>query len=412
MHVPTFPTLAGCCRDRGNGQPVSPSVAPADDAPDIHRHNPAMQESPPDAADVAMLDSPAELSPPNGSRLLRPVARMTIGLWSLNFLLVTMAGIVGGIEHQLLRAGLRSGLTLIGIGLCVGMHRLIMLMPPRPFQRRALLTFALSFCAALVHLLANEAALRLADIATAAPTRDELGLNIIIYGFWAWFFFAWASLHLAIDYSDQVRRQSQEHTRIAVAAREAQLRALRYQINPHFLFNTLNSLSTLVLDRRNDEAEDMIGRLSSFLRTALEDNSADRSTLALELRNQRLYLEIEQTRHPELSIDFDIERGLDHALLPGFLLQPLIENAVKYGRRATGQIARIRISARARHEQLEICITNDIGASAGLHGTGLGLANVRERLRLHYGSRFEFTAGSIEAMTFEVRLAIPLVMAA
>ena len=372
-----------------------------------------MSETGPDSTDAAIRD-PADESPAfaeGGSRLLRPVGRMTIGLWALNFLLVTVAGIVGGLEHQLLRAGLRFGLTLIGIGLCVGMHRLIMLMPPRPFQRRALLTFALSFCAALIHMLANEAALRLADIPTASLTRDQIGLTIIIYGFWAWFFFAWASLHLAIDYSDQVRRQSQEHTRIAIAAREAQLRALRYQINPHFLFNTLNSLSTLVLDRRNEEADQMIGRLSSFLRTALEDNSADRSTLAQELENQRRYLEIEQTRHPQLAVDFDIERGLDPTLLPGFLLQPLIENAVKYGRRDTGQNAHIRISARACQENLEIRITNDIGTSTRAPGTGLGLANVRERLRLHYGSRFEFAAGSIDATTFEVRLVIPRVLA-
>ncbi|HEY6642045.1 sensor histidine kinase [Povalibacter sp.] len=363
-----------------------------------------MSEVIPATTDPTMREDAREAS------ILPTVARMTVGLWAANYLMVTLSGIAGDMEHQLVRAALRLGLTVFGIGLCVGMHRLIMQIPPRPFRRRALLTFALAFCAAFIHLLANNAALHWAGVATA-PTRDTLGLSVIIYGFWAWFFLAWAALHLAIDYSEQVRRQSQEHARIGIAAREAQLRALRYQINPHFLFNTMNSLSTLVLDRRNAEAGHMIGRLSDFLRMALEDTSADCTTLAMELENQRLYLEIEQTRHPELAIDYDIERRLENASLPSFLLQPLVENAVKYGRRGSGQIARIRIAARALGEQLELRITNDFAAPTRTQGTGLGLANVRERLRLHYGGHFEFAAGPVGATTFEVRLAIPLALA-
>ena len=339
-------------------------------------------------------------------QLMRPVARMTVGLWAANFLLITASGMAGGLEHQLLRGSLRFGLTLFGIGLCVGMHRLIMLIPPRPFRRRGLLTFALSFCAALIHLLANEAVLRLNGIATSF-SLDRASLTIIVYGFWAWFFLAWAALHLAIDYSEQVRRQALAHARISIAAREAQIRALRYQINPHFLFNTLNSLSTLVLDHRNEEAQRMIDRLSSFLRSALEEDSADRTTLAAEIANQRQYLEIEQTRHRELTIDFDIEPGLDRAIVPSFVLQPLVENAVKYGPRGSHLTARIRISARSREQKLELVVTNDVGGPRA-SGTGIGLVNVRERLRLHYGDQFEIAAGPAADNTFEVRLLTPL----
>jgi len=362
-------------------------------------------------SNTAAVDSRADSIPGDTGlpQLLRPVARMTVGLWTANFLLVSAAGFASGLQHQLLRGGLRIALTLFGIGLCVGMHRLIMLMPPRPFRRRGLLTFALSFCAALVHQLANEAALRMNGIATSFST-DQTGLAIIIYGFWAWFFLAWAALHLAIDYSDQVRRQALAHTQMSIAAREAQIRALRYQINPHLLFNTLNSISTLVLERRSDEVQQMIDRLSAFLRSALEDNSADTTTLAAELEKQRQYLLIEQTRHRELAIDFDIEPGLDQAILPGFLLQPLVENAVKYGPRGSNEIARIRIAARSRDQQLEIVVTNDVGG-ARASGTGIGLANVRERLRAHYGSKFELAAGPAGANQFEVRLITPLTLA-
>ena len=354
-------------------------------------------------------EPPALLDDSESPRLLKPIARMTIGLWGANFLLVTASGMASGLEHQVLRGSLRLGLTVFGIGLCVGMHRLIMLMPPRPFVRRGLLTFVLSFFAALIHLFANEAVLRLNGIATSF-SLDQATLTIIVYGFWAWFFLAWAALHLAIDYSDQVQRQARAHTRISIAAREAQIRALRYQINPHFLFNTLNSLSTLVLDRRNDEAQQMIDRLSSFLRTALEDNSVDRTTLAAEIQNQRRYLEIEQTRHRDLTSEFDIAPGLDRAMLPCFLLQPLIENAVKYGPRGGHQEARIRITARAWGDQLELAVVNDVGA-ARASGTGIGLANVRERLRMHYGESFSLAAGPAPDNTFDVRIRIPLLLA-
>jgi LytS/YehU family sensor histidine kinase len=243
-------------------------------------------------------------------------------------------------------------------------------------------------------------------------TRDAIGLNVIFYGYWAWFFLAWAALHLAIDYSDQVRRQSEEHARIVVAAREAQIRALRYQINPHFLFNTLNSLSTLVLDRRTADSEQMIDRLSAFLRTALDDSPADETTLATEIANQRLYLEIEQARYPELTVDLDIEAGTEKALVPVFLLQPLVENAVKYGRFSAGQAMRICICARKRWEWLEVSVINDAPETVRSRGMGLGLSNVRERLRLRYGKEFKFNAGPAAGSTFEVRLSLPLTIRA
>jgi LytS/YehU family sensor histidine kinase len=365
--------------------------------------DPSNDNSRTDAPDPASMRDAAEQRP----AVARPVLAMTIGLWGLNFAMITGSGAIAGFEHQWLRLGLRTGLTVFGIGLCYGIHRLIMLAPARPFRRRAWLTIGLTFCAALIHLLANEAALRLTGIITLPVTRDVIGLNVIFFGFWVWFFLAWAALHLAIDYGDQVRRQSDAHARIVIAAREAQIRALRYQINPHFLFNTLNSLSTLVLDKRAAESGQMIDRLSAFLRTVLEDDPADETTLAIEIANQRLYLEIEQARFPDLAVEFDIEPGVERALVPSFLLQPLVENAVKYGRPAAGRRSSLRIKAQSRWERLEIAVINDVPEVARSHGTGLGLSNVRERLRLRYGKDFSFSAGPAAAGTFEVRLSLP-----
>ncbi len=337
----------------------------------------------------------------------RPVVAMTIGMWLLNVAMITTSGAIAQFAHQWLRGGLRLGLAVFGIGLCLGIHRLIMLAPARPFRRRIWLTIGLTFCAAFIHWMANEAVLRVSGIVYPA-TRDGLGLNAIFFGYWAWFFLAWAALHLAIDYSDQVRRQSDEHARIAIAAREAQIRALRYQINPHFLFNTLNSLSTLVLEKRSAESEQMIERLSAFLRTALEDDPADEVTLATEIANQRLYLEIEQARFPELAVEFDIEASVERALVPSFLLQPLVENAIKYGRPSSRRKASLSIKACTRWERLELSVTNDVPETRVAHGTGLGLSNVRERLRLRYGKDFTFAAGPGPGGRFEVRLSLPL----
>jgi len=160
----------------------------------------------------------------------------------------------------------------------------------------------------------------------------------------SWYFFivAWGVLYVALSYAAKVGHAERRAAAYRSEAQAAQLRALRYQINPHFLFNTLNSLSTLVLRQRTQEAERMIMNLATFFRTSLTNDPSADVPLSDEIRMQRLYLDIEQIRFPErLSVVVDVPEELENAHVPGLILQPVVENAIKHG------VARSSAHARA-----------------------------------------------------------------
>jgi sensor histidine kinase YesM len=204
-----------------------------------------------------------------------------------------------------------------------------------------------------------------------------------------YFLMSWAMLYLALSYASEVRVAERRAARFAQAAQQAELRSLRYQVNPHFLFNTLNSLSTLVLRNRPDEAESMIMNLSTFYRTSLTGDPLDDVPLADEVQLQQLYLAIEAVRFPDrLRIEIDVPDALMNCCVPGLILQPLVENAIKYGvARATRPVT-IHIAAREADGVLHLTVSDDgdvIPADCD-KGSGIGLANVRDRLDARYGS--------------------------
>jgi two-component sensor histidine kinase len=204
---------------------------------------------------------------------------------------------------------------------------------------------------------------------------------------WYFFIVSWSVLYIAFSYAARVRFSERAAARYRDEAQEAQLRALRYQINPHFLFNTLNSLSTLILRQRTDEADRMILNLANFFRASLTENPMEDVTLEEEVRLQRLYLDIEQCRFPErLKVAIDIPDALQKALIPGFLLQPLVENAVKHGVARSLQPVTITLRARAENDKLHVTIEDDGNPILEApSGTGVGLRNVRERLQARFG---------------------------
>jgi LytS/YehU family sensor histidine kinase len=191
--------------------------------------------------------------------------------------------------------------------------------------------------------------------------------------------------------------------------REAQMLALRFQLNPHFLFNTLNAISSLVVLGRPRDAEAMIDRLSSFLRGSLAADPDRLVTVEEEFEMLENYLEIESVRFGErLDTSISMPPQLGDAQVPPFLLQPLVENAVKYAVAPSRDPVTIGIAARERDGQLEleVCDTGRSGASAE-SGTGVGLANVRERLRLSFGAQGEMSAVPSES-GWRVLLTMPL----
>jgi two-component sensor histidine kinase len=227
---------------------------------------------------------------------------------------------------------------------------------------------------------------------------------------WFFFFVAWSGLYVALSYATRVRQIERTASLYRAAAQSAQLRALRYQINPHFLFNTLNSLSTLILRKRNEEAEKMIMNLATFFRTSLTGDPTEDVTLAEEIRTQRLYLEIEQNRFPErLRVTIDVPPELEQALVPGFILQPIVENAIKYGVSRSIDPVTVAIRARAEGGDLLISVVDDGCPSfEAPAGTGVGLKNVTDRLATHFDGAASMIFGPRAEGGFRVDLKLPL----
>ena len=198
---------------------------------------------------------------------------------------------------------------------------------------------------------------------------------------------AWASLYLALASSEAARGAERREGEYRRAAKAAELRSLRYQVNPHFLFNTLNSLSALVMTGKAEAAEAMIQTLSKFYRRSLTADPTGDLSLAEEIALQRLYLEIEAVRFPErLRSVWDIPAGLEDAQVPGMILQPLVENSVKYAVAASRRTITVTVAAREEFGRLVLEVRDDgpgVPASAGGHG--IGLANVRDRLAARFG---------------------------
>ena len=221
---------------------------------------------------------------------------------------------------------------------------------------------------------------------------------------------AWAALYLALGNAEMVRAAERREGEYRRAAKAAELRSLRYQVNPHFLFNTLNSLSALVMSGRGQAAERMIQTMSSFYRHSLAaDPSADVS-LADEIALQRHYLDIEAVRFPErLKPVFDVPDTLVAAPVPGMILQPLVENSIKYAVAATTRAVTVRIVARADGDRLVLTVSDDGPGKTGMEsGTGIGLANVRSRLAVRFGSDAHIASGPLPDGGYATTLTLPL----
>jgi two-component system, LytTR family, sensor kinase len=235
---------------------------------------------------------------------------------------------------------------------------------------------------------------------------------------------AWSALYYMINFFLQIEEQNDQMLQLESQATQAQLAMLRYQLNPHFLFNTLNSISTLVLLKQTEPANAMLSRLSSFLRYTLVNEPAGRVTVAQEVETLKLYLEIERMRFEErLRTRFQIESGIEAALLPSLLLQPLVENAIKYAVSPQESGAEITIAAQLVGPNLRITVSDtgpglqSGGSSNRLTGvtfdggeqvsTGVGLANIRDRLAQAYGEDHRFETMEPPEGGFAVLIELP-----
>ena len=223
---------------------------------------------------------------------------------------------------------------------------------------------------------------------------------------------AFCAMHALVAYYAALQEERLRLAETRSLARDAELRALRYQLHPHFLFNTLNAISALVVAERGREAREMIARLGDFLRATLDADGTHEGTLAEEVALTEAYLDIEKVRLGErLQLRWELGPGVLRARVPHLLLQPLVENAIRHGIARRSEPGRLHIDIRREDAMLRVRLENDIAppdpaASGTVRGDALGQRNVRERLARLYPGKHAFAAG-VQAEGYVVQVGLP-----
>jgi signal transduction histidine kinase len=340
-----------------------------------------------------------------GTQSLRAAALLIVGLNLFTLLVFTVSGYFRGPES--LHESLMIGVPMMTVDGAIDFLLYFVLLATNrlpPFVRWALLAAAVIAVALLQAVWDTQLRVwadtlvygyRQAFIRSATLNTYNAAMVAGLLAFQA----AYHALQRNQALLDQARQRE----------REAQMLALRFQLNPHFLFNTLNAISSLVVLRRTDEAESMIDRLSSFLRSSLAADPDRMVAVEDEFEMLDNYLDIESVRFGErLMTAVHLPPELARAQVPPFLLQPLVENAVKYAVAPSRTEVRVEIAARERDGLLELEVSDSGGDGEVVSsGTGVGLANVRERLRLSYGAEGQMQVHD-DAEGFRVTLTMPL----
>lgn len=226
----------------------------------------------------------------------------------------------------------------------------------------------------------------------------------------------WSALYFIVKYYLLLQEEKEKSLRSEALAHEAQLLMLRYQLNPHFLFNTLNAISTLVLSKSTEQANEMLLKLSKFLRYSLDHSPLDQVSLEHELATTRLYLDIEKVRFGDrLILKIEVDEGLQHALVPTMLLQPIIENCIKHGISKSESGGTVAICIGKKHDKLQLEVKDDgpgikddgaLGETFDL-SPGVGVSNIRNRLQEIYGDAHSLTFANAEPSGLIVTVVIP-----
>ena len=351
------------------------------------------------------LDITKHLPEPEVPERLKRGAGVLIALfWAAHFTIMWLRSYITDLEpdRDLFEStAIRVAFALFGAFLSYVLYRCLQPLRLRKFERQAIIGAGLALVAATILAALNSF--------LYGNDRHLLASFLSLTLYWFWFYFSWTAAYLALSYSITVQEQERHAAELSVKAQEAQVRALRYQINPHFLFNTLNAIAALVRDAP-DRAEEMVVRLSDFFRRSLAVNPMEDLTLSEEVELQRLYLEIERTRFPDrLRFEVDLEEGTAQAKVPALLLQPLVENAVKHGVARSEAPTCIQIRGRAVGSVLEIVVENDSkGSGSSPNGEKVGLRNVHDRLRSRFGDDSSFETAEVPGGGFRNTLRIPL----
>ncbi len=235
------------------------------------------------------------------------------------------------------------------------------------------------------------------------PLGFRTVIDVVIYG-------GVVSVTCAVAFLRRSQQRERRALELEASLATARLDALRLQINPHFLFNTLNAAASLV-HSRPDAADEMISSLSELLRASLQGTGTHEITLAREIELLRLYMDIERTRFGErISFREDIPGELLGALVPALVLQPLVENAVRHGLEPRPGPGAVTVAARRETGRLVLAVSDDgVGFSAGsaVRGSGIGLANTRDRLRALYGGEQHLRMEALPPGGSRIEISLP-----
>ena len=303
----------------------------------------------------------------------------------------------------------RAFATGVGLLISLAMARAYALLEGARFSTRILVSIGMTIAAAMVHALCNWfifAALFGVERMKMTPATDY-AMSMLS---WFWNYAALAGLLLAVTYNRELADRERRLAALERLAHSAQLRALRYQLNPHFMFNALNSIAALISKRDNACAERAVEGLANFFRASLAINPLEEIPFEDELELQKLYLNIEKLRFRErLNLTIEVSPEASGALVPSFMLQPLTENVVRHAVSNSDEPIDLAIRASADREWLRISVVNSGGSSslAAKPGTSVGLKNVEERLRARFGERHRFSAAPTEDGGFAVQIVLP-----
>ncbi|EAQ27879.1 sensor histidine kinase [Erythrobacter sp. NAP1] len=254
-----------------------------------------------------------------------------------------------------------------------------------------------------LHTIANS--LLYFELAGLSATPFQM-FGLVTY--WLHFQLAWGVLILTLVMGAQASAERQARLQAQREAQVAQLDALTFQVHPHFLFNTLGAVSSLVGENQFEKGEEMVRKLAVFLRRSFRREANDDVTLEQEFEDLRVYVRIERIRFEKrFDLKFSLSDCASDALVPGLLLQPLVENAIKYAVAPSADFVSLELAAKRIGDDVEITLTDDGPGAPQTHGLGTGEANVRNRLVARFGGRVLFSSGARPERGYLVRMRFP-----
>ena len=346
--------------------------------------------------------------------IFRQAVKLTLGVWFFTFILFLMPVVVatGRLPHFVV------GLAMVCIAFGILMSLPLYWVASRVHERPAPLmvggTFAAVCFSALVFsvfdAITGGTIIQLFMSGHRIPP-DIVNRTVSNFISFSWLYGLLGTIYVILHTHAAMRDRELQLAEARTLAQTAQLTALRLQLNPHFLFNTLNAVSSLIVTGRNRQGEAMLSKLCDFLRTALTAETDGATTLGEELEMLQTYLEIEAIRFGDrLSVEFAAADDLLDLPVPSFILQPLVENAIKYAVAPTSEPVMVRVGARRDGSDLLLSVSDNgrsaASAAAGKpNGTGVGLENTRRRLEVLYGRKARLeTIAYDDGFTAVVRL--------